>query len=119
LTGGVYIPTKVGTYYFQTHFPEQVATWVGAGLPAGTIYKASDSEILPLVVTEEPRLYYPGFPLPTEYWARPIDAQLREWATIAGNWASSITMNGRWPGRDQPYVEAPEALSEMTTMLKT
>lgn len=109
LTGGVYIPKTAGTYYFQTHFPEQVASWAGAGLPAGTIYKASDSEILPLVVTDEPRTYYPGFSLPTEYWSRPIDSQLREWATIAGNFHSSIASNSRWPDRYAPYVEAPES----------
>ncbi|MEJ2240846.1 MAG: hypothetical protein P8Y18_01705, partial [Candidatus Bathyarchaeota archaeon] len=46
-TGTTYIPTMVGTYTFQTHFPEQLYTW--AFPPAfsqniyGTIsYQASD-----------------------------------------------------------------------------
>jgi hypothetical protein len=40
-------------------------------------------------VQEEPIPYYPGVPLPTEYWTRPIDDQLREWAPIAGNWLTT------------------------------
>jgi hypothetical protein len=39
-----------------------------------------------LVVLQEPLPAYPGQPLPTEYWSRPIDPQLREWFSIAGNW---------------------------------
>ena len=30
--------------------------------------------------------FYPGHALPTEYWSRPIDPQLREWYSISGNW---------------------------------
>ena len=40
------------------------------------------------VVTEEPSLSYPGHSLPTEYWSRPIDPQLREWYSISGNWVA-------------------------------
>ena len=47
---------------------------------------ASTSEKLALNVTEEPLAIWPGAPLPTEYWTRPIDPQLREWYSIAGNW---------------------------------
>ena len=25
--------------------------------------------------------------MPTEYWSRPIDSQLREWWSVSGNWA--------------------------------
>jgi hypothetical protein len=85
-TGTVYIPTMVGTYQLQSHFPEQVATVTTQGIPAGTIFKASDSPILELTVQEEPITYYPGSPLPTEYWTRPINAQHREWSVISANW---------------------------------
>ena len=47
---------------------------------------ASDSEELTLVVTEEPIQIHPGFPLPSEYWTRPINAQFRDCAPIAGSW---------------------------------
>lgn len=54
------------------------------------------SEILELVVREEPREYYPGHPLPNEYWTRPIDAQIREWSTISGNFLEGADRNGMW-----------------------
>ena len=85
-TGTSYRPDMVGTYYFQTHFPEQVIEVTAAGTPAGTIMKASTSEEMSLTVQEEPRQYRPSTPLPSEYWTRPINAQNREWFVIAGSW---------------------------------
>ena len=38
----------------------------------------ADSEVMNLVVIEAQQEYWPGMPLPTEYWSRPIDGQLRE-----------------------------------------
>jgi outer membrane protein assembly factor BamB len=85
-TGGVFVPDMPGEYTLRTHFPEQIYEEGYASLPAGTTMLASDSEELTLVVTEEPIAIHPGFPLPTEYWTRPINAQFREWAPIAGSW---------------------------------
>jgi outer membrane protein assembly factor BamB len=91
MTGTVYVPTAAGNYTLQVHFPEQVCEegvigFMGGGIAPGTVMLASDSIKITLVVQEEPITYYPGLPLPTEYWTRPIDQQLREWAPIAGNW---------------------------------
>ncbi|MEM3881245.1 MAG: hypothetical protein QXD19_05820 [Candidatus Bathyarchaeia archaeon] len=94
-TGGtaiIYVPEQTGTYKLTANFPEQVNPYTyydyerGAMFLAGTIMKASTSETIELVVQEESTATYPGHPLPTEYWSRPIDSQLREWASIAGNW---------------------------------
>jgi len=90
----IYIPTQLGTYKLTTNFPQQempvdTADMERGGImiPKGTIMKASTSEVLELVVNEVgDRQFYPGHPLPTEYWSRPIDPQLREWAVISGNW---------------------------------
>jgi hypothetical protein len=66
-TGWIYIPKMAGIYYLQTHFPAQDYTWppwaIGSPIPqGGTIhYLASDSEILELIVQEEPIEYHPGF----------------------------------------------------------
>jgi outer membrane protein assembly factor BamB len=112
-TGDVYIPDDPGNYTLQTHFPEQVMEVGTMFIPAGTTMLASDSEKLTLVVTEEPVTYYPGNPLPTEYWTRPIDAQLREWNVIAGNWLESgcmiNTFPHNYPYRYAPYNDAPES----------
>jgi len=95
-TGGsyyIFVPSVTGTYKVTTHFPEQ--TWVygdffnlegGNMIFDGTTLASATSETLELVVNEEHLVVYPSHPLPTEYWSRPIDPQLREWATISGNW---------------------------------
>ncbi len=90
-SGTIYVPNVAGNYVLQTHFPAQWYNFSGASLfgpPSDirTFYSASDSEQLTLVVQEESTPIYPGVPLPTEYWTRPIDAQSREWYTISGSW---------------------------------
>jgi hypothetical protein len=91
-TGVTFVPDKPGTYKVQTHFPEQAITvdlfvWEGLKFfPKGTIFEESYSDVLDLIVQEEPVPVYPGHPLPSEYWVRPIDSQLREWNVIGGNW---------------------------------
>jgi outer membrane protein assembly factor BamB len=109
-TGVVYVPDQVGTYYIQTHFPEQVYPGrLKNVIEEGTIMEASVSEVGELIVTEEPNPSYPGFELPDEYWTRPIDAQMREWSVIAGSWLES------WPYvphdmsvRTADYNDGPE-----------
>jgi len=87
-TGVTYTPDQVGIYYCQTHFPEQVITETktAPGIDIGTVMLASESTVLELVVQEEAIEYYPDNPLPSEYWTRPIDAQLRTWYAVTGNW---------------------------------
>jgi hypothetical protein len=109
--GIIYKPDKVGTYYLQAHFPAQWNNWTEVAphvvaphvvVYDPKLYKASDSEVLALVVTQEPVKYHPGFPLPTEFWTRPIDSQLREWSTVAGNWLTTPL------NKFAPYNDAPE-----------
>jgi len=109
-TGLIYTPDQTGSYLLQSHFPEQELKWTyysfdtGEMYMVGTIMDASDSEVLKLVVQEEAIPYYPGHSLPSEYWTRPIDAQLREWYTIAGQWHAMGN-----PNLLAPYNDAPEA----------
>ncbi len=93
-TGTIFVPDQVGTYYLQTNFPQQKnptaagpgGTLFGGTTPANATMLASKSDVYPLVVTAEPVQVHPGYPLPTEYWTRPIDAQLREWYTVSSSW---------------------------------
>jgi hypothetical protein len=107
-TGTNYIPTQVGTYTFQTQFPGQDYTWTTVpvfdpSLFGQTIhYESSTSELIELEVLADPIAHHPGNPLPTEYWTRPIDAQLRDWSSIASNWLAIP------PNRFAPYNDAPE-----------
>jgi outer membrane protein assembly factor BamB len=94
-TGVTYTPTMTGNYTLQTHFPEQWGNYTWRTGYSEVLYSASDSEELTLVVQQEPIEYYPGHPLPTEYWTRPIDTQLREWGTIAGSWPETSIRNPR------------------------
>jgi hypothetical protein len=96
-TGRNYVPTMVVTYQLQTHFPEQTIYIQPFFSPTGynVTYAASNSEVIELVVQEDPIPYYPGHPLPDEYWTRPINAQFFEWNAISGDWlkpAGSYTM---------------------------
>jgi outer membrane protein assembly factor BamB len=123
-TGGVFVPNVAGNYTLQTHFPEQTlptATFRPFATPADTTMLASDSPILTLVVTEEPVTYYPGQPLPTEYWTRPIDSQIREWNVIAESWLGRNYANG--DRRDPQWVEgneyAPDTAHILWTMPET
>jgi outer membrane protein assembly factor BamB len=114
-TGTVFVPDQVGTYYMVTNFPEQVCEngvsgLFGETIPPGTLMEASTSEVLELVVLDEPIEYYPGIPLPTEYWTRPFDAQHREWAQIAGSWLENP------PNLYAPYNDAPETAHILWTM---
>jgi hypothetical protein len=97
-TGYVYIPNMVGTYYLQSHFPEQRMPTDAGGIDAMTKMLASSSPKLALIVQQEPIEVYPGSPLPTEYWTRPINAQHREWYTISGS---------SW--MDSEYNDAPDS----------
>jgi outer membrane protein assembly factor BamB len=100
-TGTAFIPNVVGNYTFQTNFPEQMLRVSAQGTPVNTTMLASVSAPITLLVQEDPIAYYPGIPLPTEYWSRPIDTQHREWASISGNWLGSV------PNLFAPYTNAP------------
>lgn len=89
-TGRVYTPTMTGNYTVQSHFPEQKMPSAAGGVSANTTMLASNSDILTIVVQQDPVAVYPGIPLPTEYWTRPINSQFREWYTISGSsWMSN------------------------------
>jgi len=92
-TGVSFYPDKVGLYTLVAHFPEQVQR--------GTTYTASDSPPVELEVQAEKVPVYPGHSLPSNYWTRPIDAQLREWSAITGSWPN-IPRNLYAPYNDGP-----------------
>ena len=79
-----YIPTQVGTYTLLFEYKGQTYTWSGtyqndtfAGTTATTTLTVQD-EPLP-----EARSSYP---LPTEYWTRPIEGQNTDWWLVSSNW---------------------------------
>ena len=85
-------------------------------------YEPSSDGPYDLVVQEQPVPEQPPATLPSEYWSRPVSAQLREWWPILGwypPWGIvSKEDNPWWPEKQNrfaqsiyryvPYVQAPE-----------
>ena len=80
-------PTQVGEYTLLFEYPEQTYTW--AGDYQNDIFAAA-SKTTTLTVQEEPLPEAKtSYPLPTEYWTRPIEGQNTDWYTVSSNWLGS------------------------------
>jgi hypothetical protein len=85
-----YIPTQVGTYTFKFNFPGQTYDWStlnGAALVYQNDTYLSSSASTTLIVQQQ-QLPSPltSYPLPTEYWTRPINGENNDWWSISSNW---------------------------------
>ena len=76
-----YIPNQVGTYTFVFKFPGQVISLTGpTGIPGAASDYINDTFLASsakttLTVQQEPIPQPPSYPLPTDYWTRPIEGQ--------------------------------------------
>ena len=79
-----YTPDQVGDYKMKFDYAGQVYTWSGT-YQNDTFMAASASKTL--TVQNEP-LPEPvrSYPLPAEYWTRPIEGQNTDWFSISSNW---------------------------------
>jgi outer membrane protein assembly factor BamB len=108
-----YIPSTIGTYYFQMYFPGQVLEGKNPPPRGNTnafindTYMASTSPKVALVVQQQQIEYIPNNPLPTGYWQRPINGFNSNWASIAGDWLLSgyDGAGNRW----NPFTTAPNS----------
>jgi outer membrane protein assembly factor BamB len=87
-----FAPDQVGTYTLLFEYAGQVYTWNSTSAErqwTGTTFLAA-SRTITLTVQEEP-LPDPinSYPLPTEYWTRPIEGQNLDWYTLSSNWLRS------------------------------
>ena len=89
-----YSPDQVGNYTVKFDYAGQTYTW--SGTYQNDTYAAA-SRTATFVVQEEP-LPEPirSFPLPTEYWARPIEGQNTDWWAISSNWLGSPQIENRF-----------------------
>jgi outer membrane protein assembly factor BamB len=79
-----YTPNQVGTYTFKFDYSGQTYTW--SGTYQNDTYLPS-SATTTLTVQQEPiPAPITSYPLPTEYWTRPIEGQNTDWWKIASNW---------------------------------
>jgi hypothetical protein len=110
-----YVPTTVGSYTFQMSFPGQ---WINT-TTYQRYYDAATSRKAALVVQQAPAGETPDSGLPTGFWARPINAENREWYKISGDWlmakfntdAVAFEGSGSW----NPYTQAPSTAHIMWT----
>jgi outer membrane protein assembly factor BamB len=79
-----YTPDQAGTYTLLFEYPEQVYEWSGSY--ANDVFSAASKETTLTVQNEPLPEATTSYPLPTEYWTRPIEGQNTDWYTISSNW---------------------------------
>ncbi len=110
-----FTPTKVGTYTLKFDYAQQEYTWTGQY--KGDIFTAA-SRTTTLNVQEEQIPSTGNFPLPSEYWTRPIEGQNTAWYQVASNWLGSPYVQGAnspygHPGAVQAEGTAPNSAHVM------
>lgn len=82
----VYTPDQAGTYTLKFDYGGQEYTWNGI-FQNDTFSSASKTTTL---TVQEEQLPEPinSYPLPEEYWTRPIEGQNTDWWSISSNWLS-------------------------------
>jgi hypothetical protein len=114
-----FTPDQVGSYTLKFDYAGQVYTWdATAAMRTWTndvFLPASASKTI--TVQEEP-LPDPilSYPLPTEYWTRPIEGQNSYWFSISSNWlnapfirSGATSTGGAGYGRFQPDGIGPNS----------
>ncbi|MCW3999369.1 MAG: PQQ-binding-like beta-propeller repeat protein [Candidatus Bathyarchaeota archaeon] len=83
-----FTPTQVGNYTLLFQYKGQKFTWNATAVSSWTNdYFKPANDTTTITVQEDP-VTAPilGFPLPTEYWTRPIEGQNTDWWKISSNW---------------------------------
>ncbi len=92
-----YTPDQIGTYTIVFSYPDLVFTWNSTsslrtwtndtflGASSRPLYLTVQAEALPDPID--------SYPLPTEYWNRPIEGQNTYWYTVASNWLGAADFN--------------------------
>ena len=112
--GGSYVtytPTKTGTYTVFAHYPGQTLANINPGPIAnsyntspwiGDYYEPSTSVNDTFIVQTSPISVTPQAPLPTNHWNTPVNAMNYNWASVDGNWLSTVNVGASNPGPWNP-----------------
>ena len=79
-----YTPNQIGNWTVKLIFPAQILTTTGTY--ANDTFKESTYTTTFTVQQDAISSVSYQYPLPTEYWTRPIEGQNNDWYTIASNW---------------------------------
>ncbi|MCW4028132.1 MAG: PQQ-binding-like beta-propeller repeat protein [Candidatus Bathyarchaeota archaeon] len=113
----LYTPTEIGNYTLLFTFPGQVLSRTGA---TGITGSASDYEndtylssnaTATFTVQADAISQPPNYPLPQEYWCRPIEGQNNGWYQVASNWLAGAHI----VQKVQPVGTAPNTAHIMWT----
>jgi len=116
-----YTPSQTGNYTFLFNYPGQTFTWNDATWKNDTFQPATATTVLQVTNT---MVFAPtdSYPLPTEYWARPIEGQNSYWFAISSNWLNvpwirtgATPTGGAGYGRYQADGLAPNSAHVMWT----
>lgn len=114
-------PDQVGTWQFIFSFPGQVYGADGDGYEKsvlfGDTYLPSTANTT-LVVQQEPiQAAISSYPLPTEYWARPIYGENTDWWQVSNNWLgyNSPPVGGWSSAGGYGWMYHPDAIGPLTS----
>jgi hypothetical protein len=113
-----FTPDKIGTYTAAFYYAGQTYTWNQTNTPSldatsasyyGDVFKPANATTTFVVQEEQLPNPISGYPLPTEYWTRPINGENTNWFTIASNWLSVQAVSNEPLGRVQPDGTGPNS----------
>ena len=94
-----FTPETAGDYTLTFNFPGQVYDY-GTQYPAYAAYNndtyTASSATMVLKVQQDPVPKLSETPLPTEYWARPINGANHDWEAISSNWLGGASVSDIW-----------------------
>ena len=109
-----YAPDQIGTYALAFEYKGQTYTW--SGTYQNDILMAANAKSTFTVQEELLPQAKSSYPMPEEYWTRPIEGQNTDWWTISSNWlngayirSGATSTGGAGFGRYQPDGIAPNS----------
>jgi len=104
-----YTPDQVGNYTVKFDYGGQTYTW--SGTYQNDVFRSVSKQISFTVQQEALPQPILSYPLPTEYWTRPIEGQNTDWFVISSNWLRDpyIVTGGTTAGGFQSDGIAPNS----------
>ena len=111
-----FTPDQVGVYSCAFYYPGQVYTWNSTSAErvfTNDVFLPATSKVVNFTVQQDPiPEAISSYPLPTEYWTRPIEGENTDWWTISSNYLRGAQII---EGAYQPSGLAPNSAHVMWT----